>query len=106
MAKTKLGKRYPSSEKIILRDYLAIDRTRLANQRTLLSFLRTGLYLVVSALAVVQIDFLKGLAPWSWVGVALAVLVSGLGLINYWLVARRVRAAYDLQEEAEEATSR
>lgn len=95
----KLGKTYPQSEKIILRDYLAIDRTRLANQRTLLSFLRTALYLIISALAVLEVDFLRGLAPWSWTGVVMAIVVALIGIVNYWLVNRRVQAAYDLQED-------
>lgn len=102
MAKTKLGKKYPNSETIMLRDYLAIDRTRLANQRTLLSFLRTALYLIISALAVVKVDFLRGLAPWSWVGLALAVSVFLVGVLNYYLVNRRVKAAYDWHDSQTE----
>ena len=89
-----LGKTYPDSEKIILRDFLAIDRTRLANQRTLLSFLRTGLYLLVTAFAILRVEALKDLAPWAWVGISLVILVCIIGLLNFWRVSRRIRAAY------------
>lgn len=95
------SKQYPESKKIILRDFLAIDRTRLANQRTLLSFLRTSLYLVVSALAILKVESLKNLISWSWVGLALAGLVATMGIINYLLVNRRIKAAYKMNEQEE-----
>ena len=34
-----------TAEELILRDHLALDRTRLANERTLLAYLRTALML-------------------------------------------------------------
>ena len=40
---------------LILRDALAIDRTRLANERTLLAWLRTGLMLVVSGVTLIKL---------------------------------------------------
>ncbi|GAP67936.1 hypothetical protein BA6E_101382 [Bacteroidales bacterium 6E] len=33
---------FENREQIILRDYLALERTRLANERTLLSYIRTS----------------------------------------------------------------
>ena len=36
-----------SGDKLILRDYLAIDRTILANERTLLAYIRTALTFLV-----------------------------------------------------------
>ena len=40
---------------LILRDALAIDRTRLANERTLLAWLRTGLMLLVSGVTLIKL---------------------------------------------------
>ncbi len=37
-----------TAEELILRDHLALDRTRLANERTLLAYMRTALMLVVA----------------------------------------------------------
>ena len=36
------------NEELILRDYLAIERTKLANVRTLFSYIRTSLYLLTA----------------------------------------------------------
>ena len=39
---------------LILRDFLAVERTKLANQRTLLSMLRTGLYFAIVGLSLMS----------------------------------------------------
>jgi len=44
-----------TGETLILRDVLAIDRTRLANERTLLAWLRTGLMLLVSGVTLIKL---------------------------------------------------
>jgi putative membrane protein len=46
---------YNSNEEKILRDYLALDRTKLANERTLLAYLRTVIGLVASAVGLIEI---------------------------------------------------
>jgi len=90
----KFKRTYQENSKITLRDFLAIDRTRMANQRTLLSFLRTGLYLLVSGLAVKEIEFLQTMAYLSSVAFILAPIVTLIGLLNYFLVRRRVDNSY------------
>lgn len=46
-------KRFASSQ-LILRDELALDRTRLANERTFLAYARTAIMLVVSGVTLVK----------------------------------------------------
>jgi putative membrane protein len=46
---------YNTNEEKILRDYLALDRTKLANERTLLAYLRTVIGLVASAVGLIEI---------------------------------------------------
>lgn len=57
-------------------DYLAIDRTNLANQRTFLAFLRTGL-----AIAVVGLTFLEFLNTRSSMILGYACIGFGAGMI-------------------------
>ena len=40
------------NEELILRDYLAIERTKLANVRTLFSYIRTSLYLLTAGIGI------------------------------------------------------
>lgn len=42
-------------EALVLRDVLAIDRTRLANERTLLAWLRTAIMLAVSGVTLIKL---------------------------------------------------
>ncbi|MCB1876996.1 MAG: DUF202 domain-containing protein [Chromatiales bacterium] len=43
------------AQQLILRDALAIDRTRLANERTLLAWLRTALMALVSGITLLKL---------------------------------------------------
>ncbi|MET0064877.1 MAG: DUF202 domain-containing protein [Candidatus Thiodiazotropha sp.] len=65
-------------KQMILRDHLAIDRTRLANERTLLSWYRTALMMLVSGITllklfegVIAMELLGGLLVPISIGVAL-----------------------------------
>ncbi|GAB2885573.1 hypothetical protein GCM10027046_12500 [Uliginosibacterium flavum] len=69
------------SEDLILRDELAIDRTLLANENTLLAYLRSALTLVIAG--VTFIHFFA--ASWLlWLGVAFVPLGIGVGLFGGW----------------------
>lgn len=51
MTLLKFGRDFKPDKEVILRDYLAIERTRLANERTLLSYIRSSLYLLLGGMA-------------------------------------------------------
>ncbi|WP_299517905.1 DUF202 domain-containing protein, partial [uncultured Flavobacterium sp.] len=42
--------KFENRDEIILRDYLAMERTKLANERTLLSYIRSSLYLLLGGI--------------------------------------------------------
>ena len=73
-------------DRLILRDLLAIERTKLANERTVLSYVRTGFACLAGALTLFQL-FATPASRWS----ALALAVAGLAL--FVLGARRYRLA-------------
>jgi len=83
-----------SNEDLILRDHLAIDRTKLANQRTLLSFIRTSLYLTVSGLAVMNVEVLKGISFLGWILIGISLLAMLAGFINYFVFRKKIFKAY------------
>ncbi len=76
---------------LILREKLALQRTILANQSTLLAFLRTSMYFMVAGLSVRQfMDFKNGIL----VEVTLmlfAVAIFVIGVVNYILQRRKIR---------------
>lgn len=75
----------------LIREHLALERTKLANERTLLSYIRSSLYLLLGGLALLQI---KEYAHIKWIGyVSLfisAVFVS-IGISRYFILGRKLR---------------
>ena len=52
---------------LVLREYLAIERTKLANERTLLTYIRTGLYFLVAGST---LGYVVDSPFWNTMGVA------------------------------------
>lgn len=84
------------NDKLILRDILAIDRTKLANQRTLLSYSRTGFSFIVTALAI--FEFSEG-GIWidigAWALIVLGLVVMVIGFVIYAKMNRDIYKCYD-----------
>lgn len=58
---------FENNEKLILRDHLALERTKLANERTLFSYIRTSLYLLTAGIGIFQIENISRLDGLAWV---------------------------------------
>ena len=68
---------------LILREKLALERTDMANDRTLLSFIRTGLYFSIAGITineVLQLSYGLLLEVMFWI---IAVLVILIGTVKY-----------------------
>ena len=77
-------------DELILRDHLALDRTRLANERTLLAYLRTALMLMVAGgTAVKFINESHAVIVTGWLFIVLGAVV---GLIGAWRFIAMQRA--------------
>jgi putative membrane protein len=94
-----MGKAYKTKVNMILRDKLALDRTHLANERTLLSYLRTGLYLIVFATAVFKLEILEEMRWLGSISVILGIIVAIFGVIRFFRAAKRIERYYAEDEE-------
>lgn len=74
-----------------INDHLAIERTRMANDRTLLSFIRTALYFAVAGLTVNQLLSLQYGKYFQLIFLLLAALLFGIGLVRYRWQQKRIR---------------
>jgi len=74
--------------KFTLLEYLAVDRTRLANQRTLLVYIRLGLYLFIFGLSVYKLEVLKGLYDTMYIFFGLGLLSILIGILQYIKINR------------------
>lgn len=90
---------YKNQDKIILRDYLALERTRLANERTLFAYIRTSLYLLTAGLGIFEIESIQHLRMLAWVCVVVSAVLFVFGLYKYYQLRKYLNTyAYDDSE--------
>jgi putative membrane protein len=77
-----------------LRDWLAVERTKLANQRTLLAMLRTGLYFLVLGLSVISIEQLDPLQQYYWIFFVIGIGFISTGIIYYLKLNKTITSKF------------
>lgn len=85
---------YQPKEEIILRDYLALERTKLANERTLLSYVRTTLYLILAGIAFLGMEDLANISIMGYFSISLSLIILAIGLIRYYQLKRQIMKMY------------
>ncbi|WP_317129912.1 DUF202 domain-containing protein [Psychroflexus aestuariivivens] len=84
---------YTNEERIILRDHLAMERTKLANERTLLSYLRTSLYLLLGGTALLSLKnkSFEDLKIIGYIALSLSVIFLIIGITRFIQLKRHLR---------------
>lgn len=75
-------------------DRLAITRTELANERTLLAYGRTALAMMAAGVGLTQLFSARGPVVAGWIAVAAGVVIFGVGVVRF---RRAYRALATLQ---------
>ncbi|MCB0505217.1 MAG: DUF202 domain-containing protein [Cyclobacteriaceae bacterium] len=75
---------------LILRDHLAIDRTRLANERTFLAYFRTSIFFLGTGISVIHIQFFQEVTYLGWILVGMFPLILGVGIYRLIRVRRAI----------------
>lgn len=78
-------------QELIVRDYLARQRTALANDRTLLSFIRTALYFLVSGTALFEVNKLAHVRQLGYVAFGLSFAILGIGFYNFFRIKKKLK---------------
>lgn len=76
---------------LILRDYLAIERTKLANVRTLFAYIRTSLYLLTAGIGILQIESISRLHWLAWICVITGIILFFFGFILYFQMKNQLK---------------
>lgn len=79
---------------LIVRDWLAIDRTNLANERTFLAYFRTFVVILSSAIAIFKVDALQELEELGVFLLIISPIILLIGLFRYFYVKRKVKKYY------------
>lgn len=84
---------YNNEDRIILRDHLAMERTKLANERTLLSYLRSSLYLLLGGVGLVSVkdSIFEDFKVIGYVAVGFSIIFLAIGIIRYIQLKRHLR---------------
>ena len=100
--KQKLKPKVKESE-LPLSDFLAILRTKLANERTFLAYFRTFVVFLSSGVAIVKLEFLQSIVEMGYVliGISPTILLIGVGRLIY--VRIKIRRFY-LQKDMDRAS--
>lgn len=85
---------FTNQDEIILRDYLAMERTKLANERTLLAYIRSSLYLLLGGLGLLQLQEFENIHFLGYVSLFLTVLFLCVGIYRYHKLRRRLENYY------------
>jgi len=70
-------------KELIIRDFLATDRTILANERTFLSYARTALALFISGASLIKFIDIFLLQLIGWLLIPLSLFTLGIGIVRY-----------------------
>ncbi|WP_365325666.1 DUF202 domain-containing protein [uncultured Parabacteroides sp.] len=79
-------------EEIILRDLLALERTRLANEQTLFSYIRTSLYLLTVGMGIFEIEIIQHLRMVAWICLVSGVILFIVGVYRYYHLRKYLKS--------------
>lgn len=96
----RIRSQFKMKETFILRDFLAMERTTLANERTLFAYIRSALYLILGAIAILQLQDFASIEWLAYVIIAVAVIMFFFGIIRYQILQKKLNKLYvDLTTE-------
>ncbi|MBT0608862.1 DUF202 domain-containing protein [Aequorivita echinoideorum] len=71
-------------------EILALERTKLANERTLLSYIRSSLYLLLGGIGLLQLKDFERINWLGYVALVVCVIFLAVGIFRYVLLYRRL----------------
>ena len=87
----KLKNDFNNQDDLILRDRLAIVRTKLANERTLFSYIRTSLYLLTAGVGILEIERIEQLKIIAYVSLFFSGVLFFMGLVKFYQLNKLLR---------------
>ncbi len=98
----RFGRDLSPDENIILRDFLAVERTRLANERTLLSYIRSSLYLILGGIAFLQLEGFANIKYLGLLSLLLSVVFLVIGVYRFMLLKKSLKKLYYQMDDKDE----
>ena len=83
---------FNNQEDLTLRDHLALARTKLANERTLFSYIRTSLYLLTAGMGILEIKSIEHLKIIAYVSLFFSGILFFFGLLRFYQLNKHLRS--------------
>jgi len=80
-----------TNKDLILREKLAIQRTILANQTTLLAFVRTSMYFLVAGLSIDNFIEFNNILIIPYLFYVVSFVIAVLGVVNYFIQKNKIK---------------
>ncbi len=96
---------YYNKEKMILRDHLAMERTKLANERTFFSYIRTSLYLLLGGIALIELESFRHLSFLGYISLAGSALLFCIGVYRFLELKFHLKKLTRREKEIPEGSS-
>ncbi|MGI9527543.1 MAG: DUF202 domain-containing protein [Weeksellaceae bacterium] len=90
----KFTDEYDVKEKIILRDHLALQRTKLANERTLLTYVRSALYLIIAGFAFIGMKDFESMPYLGEICFVVSVIILIIGFVRFYQLKKQLNKIY------------
>ena len=92
---------FENDKELILRDHLALERTKLANERTLFAYIRMALYLLTVGIGIFQVESISRLHGLAWVCIMAGIILFFLGFIRFGQMRKHLKQYTKTCREAE-----
>ena len=86
---------FENDKELILRDHLALERTKLANERTLFAYIRMALYLLTVGIGIFQIESISRLDGLAWGCIIAGIFLFFLGLCPFRTNEKAFETVYE-----------
>lgn len=86
-------------EEMMLRDYLAVDRTLLAVERTLLTYIRTGLGTLATGAGLIRFTESTALILTGYIILGISPIICIFGAYRFREIRKNIKKLYDQIEE-------
>jgi len=108
MRKVKFGSLFTTRkiDEALIREHLALERTKLANERTLLSYTQAALYFLLGGLALIQLKEYEKMHYIGYLALVFSVLFLTVGIWRFIVLKNKMknllRGNIEVPEENEE----
>lgn len=84
--------KFENGKGMTLQEHLAIERTKLANERTLFSYIRASLFLLTVGIGIFEINSIWHLRWLGWVCLGASVVILSIGGYRFLLMKKHLKS--------------